>query len=73
MRTTLDIDDDVLDALRTLATEKRVSLGTIVSELVRKGLRGRPPAEEGDLPVFEVDDDAPPLTPEKVREALDEA
>ncbi len=39
MRTTLALDDDVLEAARALAEQRRVSLGEIVSELARQSLR----------------------------------
>ncbi len=73
MRTTLNLDPDVMRAARHLAREQGRSLGEVVSELARRGLE--PPREvryRGDFPVFEVREDAPPLTPEMVREALDE-
>lgn len=40
MRTTLDIDDTVLAAARSLAQADGVSLGTAVSRLALRGLRG---------------------------------
>jgi hypothetical protein len=39
MRTTLDIDDDVLAAARELARRERKPIGRTVSELARAGLR----------------------------------
>jgi len=39
MRTTLDIDDDVLAAARELARRDRKPIGRTVSELARAGLR----------------------------------
>ncbi len=38
MRTTLNIDADVLQAARGLAVRDRKSVGEVVSELARKGL-----------------------------------
>lgn len=38
MRTTLDIDEDVLQAARELARRERKSLGLVVSTLARHGL-----------------------------------
>jgi hypothetical protein len=43
MRTTLDIDDDVLLAAREHAAREQKSLGAVVSELARESLR-RPAA-----------------------------
>jgi hypothetical protein len=39
MRTTLDIDDDVLLAAKEHAARERKSLGTVISELARDSLR----------------------------------
>lgn len=69
MRTTLDIDDDVLSAARTLAQETGTSIGRALSELARRGLQPRSPATRGDLPTFDVAADAAPITPEMVAEA----
>jgi hypothetical protein len=38
MRTTLDIDDDVLQAAKELARRERKTAGRILSELARRGL-----------------------------------
>jgi len=38
MRTTLDLDDDVLQAAKELAAVRRSTAGKILSELARKGL-----------------------------------
>jgi len=38
MRTTLDIDDDVLFAAKELARRKRSSAGRVLSELARRAL-----------------------------------
>lgn len=46
MRTTLDLDDDVVTAARELAAGQRRSLGSVISELARRGLT---PARERDV------------------------
>ena len=38
MRTTLDIDDDVLQAAKDLARRQRTTAGRVISELARRGL-----------------------------------
>ena len=38
MRTTVNIDDDVLDAIRELARRKRLTMGQILSDLARQSL-----------------------------------
>lgn len=40
MRTTLDIEDDVLFAAKDLARREKKTVGRIISELARKGLSG---------------------------------
>jgi hypothetical protein len=42
MRTTLDIEDDVLFAAKALARREKKSAGQVISELARKGLAGAP-------------------------------
>lgn len=73
MRTTLAIDDDVLEAAKSLARSEDRTIGEIISDLARKGLAPEPRlAMRGSFPVFEVSPQAPPITPERVRRALDE-
>jgi hypothetical protein len=38
MRTTLNLDDDVLAAVKSLASARSTSAGKVASELIRKGL-----------------------------------
>lgn len=72
MRTTLDIDADVMAAARELAADERRSLGAVVSDLARRGLTpARVEADEG-LPVIRVPAGTPPITARHVRRALDE-
>lgn len=44
MRTTLDIDDDVLQAAKELARREKKTTGAIISELTRRALTAPPPA-----------------------------
>lgn len=39
VRTTLDIDEDVLNAVKELAAARRTTAGQVISELARKALR----------------------------------
>lgn len=41
MRTTLDIDEDILAAAKELARQKGVPAGKVLSNLARKGLSSR--------------------------------
>lgn len=72
MRTTLELDDDVVAAARELAAMDRRSLGSVVSELARRGLTPARITADGALPVIRVPEGTPPITPEMVRRALDE-
>lgn len=73
MRTTVDIDDDVLAAARALAARDGTSIGKSLSLLAREAL-SRPVGinKKGRVPAFEVSPDAPIITDEMVRSALDE-
>jgi hypothetical protein len=42
MRTTLDIDDDVLSAVKEIARRRRCTAGEVLSDLARQGLRAPP-------------------------------
>lgn len=73
MRTTVAIDDDVLEAARSLARSEQRSLGEVISDLARQGLSPPPRLSvRSGFPVFEVSPEAPPITPERVRELFDE-
>jgi hypothetical protein len=47
MRTTLDIDDDVLRAAKELARREKKTAGAVISELARRALTAVPGAERG--------------------------
>ena len=72
MRTTLDIDEDVVAAARELAAESRRSLGSVISQLARRGLTPAQVVSDSGLPVIRVPAGTPPITSEMVRRALDE-
>jgi plasmid stability protein len=44
MRTTLNLDDDVLAVVRERARRERRSVGEVLSDLARQALTGREPA-----------------------------
>jgi hypothetical protein len=72
VRTTLEIDDDVVAAARELASGERRSLGSVISELARRGLTPAKVERENGMPVIRVPAGTSPITPEMVRRALDE-
>lgn len=72
MRTTLNLDDDVIVAARELAAGERRTLGSVISELARRGLTPARLETADGLPVIRVPAGTPPITPAMVRRALDE-
>jgi hypothetical protein len=55
MRTTLAIDDSVLESVRRVALRKQQNLGQAVTELLRQALVAKiPPAASGGLPLMPV-------------------
>lgn len=72
MRTTLQIDDDVLESARVLAAADGRTVGAVISDLARRTLRPTPVRTGSGLPVFDVAPDAPPITLDDVARALDD-
>ena len=74
MRTTLQIDDDILGAARVLAQSSDRSIGRVISELARRGLRPQVPPTTNDevFPTFAVAPDAALIDDDMVATALDE-
>jgi len=75
MRTTLDIDDDVLALARARAERERVSIGRVLSALARAALQptGSSPVMRNGLPVLPNARTARPITSEIVNQLRDEA
>ena len=71
MRTTLTLDDDVAAAVQEIARTSGRRLGQVVSDLVRRGLRG-PTDRAAGFPVFPVARDAPVIPADRARDLLDE-
>jgi CTP:molybdopterin cytidylyltransferase MocA len=68
MRTTLTLDDDVLELATRQAQARGLSLGKTISELVRRGLNAPTPQIHKDgLIVFQLPADSPQVTTEDVR------
>jgi hypothetical protein len=68
MRTTLSLDDDILELAARQAKLRGASLSRTVSDLVRRGLSAPTPSEEkGGIVVFQLPADSPPVTTEEVR------
>ncbi len=74
MRTTLDIDDDILAAAKEMARRRRITIGKALSDLARRALTG-PEAESrrNGVPLFPVQPGAAVVTMELVNRLRDEA
>ncbi|HXU44445.1 MAG TPA: antitoxin [Thermoanaerobaculia bacterium] len=73
MRTTLQLDEDIYRAAKSLSESENRSLGEVVSSLARRGLAPvRPVSERNGLPIFVVPPDARPVTTEMLKAALDD-
>ncbi len=73
MRTTLNIDDDLLLAAKSLAEAKSTSIGAVISELARRGLeRNVVRSNKYGFPVFSVPASAQPITLEHVKKLEDD-
>ena len=76
MRTTLDIDDDVLQAAKELAVKEKRSAGAVISELARRGFQAGPASSSSGIKIR----NGVPLLPSRgeqitlshVRQILDE-
>jgi len=62
----------VVAAARELAAAERRSLGSVISELARRGLTPAQVDTAEALPLIRVPSGTAPITPEMVRRALDE-
>ena len=72
MRTTLDVENDVLDAARTLAAARGVSVGAALSELARRGVAARTPMNlRNGFAVFQVAAGTPGFGPDEIAAAIE--
>jgi hypothetical protein len=72
VRTTLQIDDDVLEDARSIARAEGRSVGAVISELARRSLRPVGIIEVDGLPIFDVPQDAPTVTSGDVARGLED-
>ncbi len=73
MRTTVDLDEDVVQVARDLAQEREQSLGRVLSDLVRRGLQpaATPGVRRGSIPILPRKPGARPVTARIVRNLLE--
>ena len=73
MRTTLDLELDVLQAAKEIGAARGMSAGQVVSELVRKALASPKAAKvRNGVPMFSRKAGSPPLTMAAVNRLRDE-
>ena len=73
MRTTVDIEEDILLAAKEIARQQKITLGQVLSDLARKSLtRKSPVSKKHGLPLFPVRPDAGIVTLELVNHLRDE-
>lgn len=71
MRTTLDIENDVLDCAKALAAARGVSVGAALSELARRGVAARTSLSlRNGFPVFQIPAGTPKFGLDEVAAAL---
>lgn len=73
MRTTVDLDDDVLEIARSLASHRKQSLGRVISDTFRKNIQpvGHEPIRNG-IRVIQRPAEAAPVTLDLVNHLRDE-
>lgn len=72
MRTTIDLDESVLNAAKAIARDERSSLGAVISRLATRGLESAPPVSNSrGFPVFGTGDSAKPITLDSVNDSRD--
>ena len=73
MRTTINVDDDVLELARALAAARQISLGAAVSYLVRRGASARTRHRiRNGFHTFAIEPGLTRFGPDDIREVLDE-
>ena len=73
MRTTCDLEDDILLAIKQIARQRGVSIGKALSDLARQALSQREEAiERNGIPLFPVRPEASVVTLDLVNQLRDE-
>ena len=70
MRTTVDIDADVIECAKAMAAGRKISIGKALSDLARRGSR-IPLVKRNGFYVFATDEDTRAFGPKDVETALE--
>ncbi len=75
MRTTLDIEDEILFTVKQIARQRKTSAGSVVSSLLRESLQPKSFATEyrDGIPVLPRRPNSPTVTAELVNRLLNES
>jgi hypothetical protein len=74
MRTTLDIDEDILQAAKALAVAQKRTAGKVLSDLARRALRPAGTREvRNGVPLLPARPGARVVTPDVIERLLDES
>ncbi|HEX4227223.1 MAG TPA: hypothetical protein VHZ07_01040 [Bryobacteraceae bacterium] len=73
MRTTVDLDEDILSVVKHLTQERQQSLGRVLSDLVRQALQPAAPVpgRRSAIPVLPRKPGAQPVTAQMVKDLLE--
>jgi len=73
MRTTLNLDDDVVGRLKAFAESRSMALGKAASDLMRRGLNAKVETQVvNGIDVVVLPPDSPKVSPERVRHLLED-
>jgi hypothetical protein len=73
MRTTLDLDADIVQVARQLASQRRATMGQVISDLARRGLQPTScPVMRNGVPLLRPKKGAVPPTLELINRLRDE-
>jgi hypothetical protein len=73
MRTTWNVEDEVVEEVRQYAKDRAIPAGQAASQLIRRGLKARLGIRyEHGFPVFDVPEGSPIVTQEHVQRLIDE-
>ena len=73
MRTTLNLDEDILEKGKTNAADRHMPMGKAASQLIKRGLEARCPTRwENGFLVFDPPPGGPKVTAAQVRRLLEE-
>ena len=73
MRTTVDLENDVLKAIKEIARQRGVSIGKVLSDLARQAMRPQSSGtERNGVPLFPIQPNAGIVTLELVNQLRDE-